>query len=175
MNAVAGPNAKDVCIGAVVGKNPGSAKPSARGITTLQPILLDGDKMLPTVAGVVAKAFAAAGKRPRPGEYIQVLNLFYLCDSNLAAALRRISQCPSAINCETEVNQHSWLWYVWGGPDPKLASYKERFANANTQHHFYLDKLSGRVVATPPGSKGFAKHTQGMVQEHVIRHVAGLL
>jgi hypothetical protein len=54
------PRQTDSCIGAIVGKNPGSAKPSS---TTgeIQPIQLGDDKLLPTVRSIITKAYLAAG------------------------------------------------------------------------------------------------------------------
>ena len=46
----------DICIGAIVGKNPGSAKATYISNTSIQPISLDGDKLLPTVRNIFLKA-----------------------------------------------------------------------------------------------------------------------
>ena len=61
----------DTCIGAIVGKNPGSARPVDLG--QLLPLELRGDKMLPTVGNLFAEGYARAEEsvlplRSRPWE-----------------------------------------------------------------------------------------------------------
>ena len=59
LSPVTSPSDSDYCLGAVVGKNPGSARKSSQ-TEELQPIELSGDKLLPTVRNVVRKAFSQA-------------------------------------------------------------------------------------------------------------------
>ncbi len=49
----------DTVVGAVVAKNPGSARPSADDSTVLHPITLTNDKLLPTVRSLVRQASAS--------------------------------------------------------------------------------------------------------------------
>ncbi len=53
------PREGDLCIGAIVGKNPGSAKQSTSS-GELQSIELANDKLLPTVRNIVTKAYLGA-------------------------------------------------------------------------------------------------------------------
>jgi hypothetical protein len=92
---------KDCCIGAVIGKNPGSAKSAAVG-NGIQPIELDGDKLLPSVRNIVLKSYGEAGIQPPQRAYIQVLNLFYLCNPDLGQAVSALKKNQNAANCPTE-------------------------------------------------------------------------
>ena len=58
------------CVGAIVGKNPGSAKPTQLGV--LAPLKLDGDKMLPSVRNRFIAAYQNAGKPIPNNVFIQV-------------------------------------------------------------------------------------------------------
>lgn len=164
----------DNCLGAIVGKNPGSAKPltHARG---LQPISLDGDKCLPIAKSIVLKSYQQINCEPPPNSYIQVLNLFYLCEPKLPLAIRKLKAHKRARKCPSESQPFPWVWYVWGGPSPRLDGYKKRFGTLNTANHFYLDKHASRVIASPASASVFAKHTQGLRHELVLPHIASLL
>ena len=67
------PMEDDQCIGAVVGKNPGSAKQSTSS-SLLQSIELNGDKLLPTVLNILAKAYDKANVAIPERCFVQVLN-----------------------------------------------------------------------------------------------------
>jgi hypothetical protein len=169
------PKSGDICIGALVGKNPGSAKASKIGKQGLQPILLDGDKLLPTLRNVVKKAHEHKGKQPNPRSYIQVLNLFYLCNPVLSEAIKTINNCRNFMLCSSESKFFPWVWYVWGGESEKLSKYKMRFRHVNTNHNFFYDKNSGSVKNKVPSIDDFAKHTQGLKHDYVVPYIAKLL
>ncbi len=164
----------DKCIGAVVGKNPGSAKPTAIGCG-IQSIALDGDRLLPTVRNIITKSYSHAKIHPPKNGYIQVLNLFYLCDPNLGQALKKIKANNKARNCPTENHLFPWVWYVWGGALPNLSTYKERFSELNSNNHFYYDKSLLKIVEKPASKSTFAKHTQGLKQELVFPYISSLM
>jgi len=153
-----------------VGKNPGSAKAGNPSTLSLQKIRLDGDKLLPTVRNIVLKAYTAAGKQPPRGSYIQVLNIFYLCDPVLSRAINSINRHTNLAVCQTETQSFPWVWYVWGNENPLLSEFKTRFSGLNTKVHFYFDKNEDVVVSATPGLKSFAKHTQGLKQEKIIAY-----
>ncbi len=59
----------DQPIGAVVGKNPGSARPSDATTGTLHELTLANDKLLPTVRSIVARAYSKSGIDPPDGAF----------------------------------------------------------------------------------------------------------
>ena len=60
LSEIESPSSSDVCVGAVVGKNPGSANPSISS-KLIQPIDLNKDRLLPTVRNMVSKALKDNG------------------------------------------------------------------------------------------------------------------
>jgi hypothetical protein len=112
---------------------------------------------------------------PPTSGYIQVLNLFYLCDPDLGRALEKIRTNDKAQNCLTENTIFPWVWYVWGGESSALSPFKERFSQLNSRHHFYYDKSLSKVVDKPASKSAFAKHTQGLKHEYVVPYISGLI
>jgi hypothetical protein len=174
LNAVASTDIQDICIGAVVGKNPGSAK-AGNAQAGLQPITLDGDKLLPTVRNILVKAYEQAQLPVPARSYIQVLNLFYLCQPNFKQAIAAMAHKPAARVCPSEAGYFPWLWYVWGGPAVALDSYKERYQTIRSGCHFYFDKNNGRIVAERATKQVFARHTQGLKHDLLVPFLAGLI
>ena len=81
LNNITEPQVGDKCIGAVVGKNPGSAiSRESTVIDALVEIELAGDKLLPNVRSIILKSFPEIKR----SQYVQVLNLFYLCEKNIS-------------------------------------------------------------------------------------------
>ena len=64
------------CIGAIVGKNPGSAIP--RVLNELVPLELNGDNMLPTVRNRFIDGYRLAKKQIPTNSFVRVWNLFYI-------------------------------------------------------------------------------------------------
>jgi hypothetical protein len=168
------PQKGDPCIGAIVGKNPGSAKPSASS-DELQPIELDGDKLLPTVLNIIAKAYLTT-QVPLPDRgYVQVLNLFYLCNKSLSEAIASIGKVAKPPRCKSELLAFPWVWYVWGDESADLNLYKKLFSQINAKHHFYFDNRAKEIKDRLPNCHEFAKHTQGLKHEYVIPHIAQII
>jgi len=165
----------DQPIGAVVGKNPGSARPSDAANEKLHELELANDKLLPTVRSIVARAYSKAGIEPPDGGYVQVLNLFYLCDKRFGHAMRTIGRIPKLPSDKSEARHFPWIMYLWGERDDAKAPYMVRFGRLDSDRHFYFDKNRNRVVPSAPNRGSFAKHTQGMVLEPVIKHLASLI
>lgn len=169
----------DRCVGAIAAKNPGSANAADPSLLALQRIRLDGDKLLPTVRCVVLKAYAGAGKQPSPGDYIQVLNLFYLCEPNLRQALKSIESIRHTgggpAPCQTETGEFPWVWYAWGRDRPELSEFKTRFGALKTNASFYLDKDRDTVVPTVPCREAFPKHTQGLAHDKIVPYLSNLV
>lgn len=164
-------------IGCIVGKNPGSALPG-NPTGELQALALDGDRFLPTVRAIVRKAFAASGSTWPDGGFVQVLNLFYLCNRDLSRAIRSLQRQPSAPICPTERRRFSWTWYAWGGPDRRLDDMKARYLARSPRGPIYFCGESGYVNDRTPGVAERARHTQGMPHGPMVaalsRRLAGV-
>lgn len=165
------PDAADPALGCIIGKNPGSAAPAGRG-RGLLPITLDGDKFLPTVLSILRKAYARSGREPPENAYLQVLNLFYLCDRDLASAKRTLTATRKPQVCDRENLSYPWAWFAWGGPDPALDPLKARFANLAAQRRFFFDGRERRVIERLPLAQELAKHTQGLPQAGLVHYLA---
>lgn len=168
------PSVNDICIGAIVGKNPGSAS-SDQLNNGIVPICLDGDKLLPTVRNIVLKAYAHSSTDIPSKSYIQVLNLFYLCDPDLSNALKSIQKYGNPKVCIQESNQFPWLWYVWGGENSQLSPFKNRFQSINAKKAFYFDPRQAQIIENVPDTNDFAKHTQGLKHELIVPYLSSML
>lgn len=175
LEPIENPGLNDECLGAIVGKNPGSAIPANETVRELQPINLNGDRLLPTVRNIVKKAYEEVEINLPERGYIQVLNLFYLCNQNLGQAIAAMDNFGEPPCCETEQNHFPWVWYAWGEPDQDLNDYKGRFAEMDTEAQFYYDPHQKKIIETWPGFAGFARHTQGLKHACVIPYISGLI
>lgn len=168
------PKRGDRPIGSIIGKNPGSAVPRVLE-PGLQALQLQGDHFLPCVLSISQKAYAAA-KIPVPANgYIQVLNLFYLCDRDLKRAKASLTATNDNSICHSERRRAPWTWFAWGGPDTQLDPLKTRFLRRRPRNPFFYDKESLSVVHRKPRADELAKHTQGMPHPKVVSHIASLL
>jgi hypothetical protein len=173
-NSISEVRESDNCVGAIVGKNPGSAKSVAidEGI---QPISLDRDKLLPTVRNIFVQSYKEAEvDLPKRG-YIQILNLFYLCNKNLGQAIAGVKKNKYAKNCLSENKNFPLIWYVWGDSLDDLNPFKERFKQLKSSNHFYYDKVHNKVVSESPSISCFAKHTQGLRHDYVVPYISGII
>jgi hypothetical protein len=161
------------CVGAIVGKNPGSAGPSS--LNELMPLELNGDKMLPTVRNRFIDGYRLAGKHIRPNSFVRVWNLFYICDPDLNSACKKAASYQELPTCETEHGETPVVWYGWGGHDPRLNSFKERFLARSWPRQFFYDHRDICIKNHAPTLHSFAKHTQGMPSRAVNAHLAGIL
>jgi len=167
----------DICIGAIIGKNPGSAKPSLKNCNMLQPILLDNDKLLPNVRNILISAYNSVKKSFNDNQYIQVLNLFYLCDKSLADAKRKINCIKSDIPvCLSENNNFPFIIYAWGGPNDGLNKYKNRFIDKPlTNNAIWYDYISKETKKNTPGNFDSVKHIQGLKHDKIIPYIAKII
>ncbi|WNL27754.1 hypothetical protein QUR76_08140 [Arcobacter cryaerophilus gv. pseudocryaerophilus] len=152
------PSNNDICLGAIVGKNPGSARGAISN--DLVKIDLQRDQLLRTVKNIFEKAYKKCGKEIPENSYIQVLNLFYLCDADLNNAIKKYENSTSKID-ESENKQ--------------LSNMKDRFNKINSKKHFYLDPRNDCIKENIPSNIDLAKHTQGMRQEKVIDYISKIL
>jgi hypothetical protein len=174
LNEISEIKQNDICIGGIVGKNPGSAKATDPTSVALQPIILSGDNLLPNVRSIVSKAYDLKKERYLERGYVQVLNLFYLCDPDIDAALNKISY-DEPPKCKTESNEFPWIWYVWGDENKKLSKYKTRFNNIKTKHNWFYDQTNHNIQKHCPTESDFARHTQGLLHDKVIPYLSKLI
>lgn len=163
---------KSICVGAIVGKNPGSAKPTELGV--LAPLALDGDKMLPSVRNRFRAAYQVAGKSIPDNAYVRVWNLFYLCNPALDQACAVVNAMGNSPSCDSEEGDPPVVWFAWGGNDARLNAFKQRYL-AGQRDSFYYDHRAAKVVGKAPTEEDFAKHPQGMPAKPVVEHLAGFL
>ncbi|OAA90732.1 hypothetical protein [Clostridium ljungdahlii] len=175
LNLVENPSDNDLCIGGVVGKNPGSALPYYYDSNNLQKIDLNGDKLLPNVRSIFLKAYKYSNKTIYKNSYIQVLNLIYICDKDLSQATKRIEEYSKIIICDAESKHFPFLWYVWGGYNEKLNIYKQRFCNLNIGLNFYFSTKNKKIINSVPGLKDAARHTQGLKHKLVIPYISNII
>jgi hypothetical protein len=162
------------CIGAVVGKNPGSARPRRLGEWAL--LDLGDDKMLPNVRNRFRSGYQLAGKAIPHGAFVRVWNLFYLCNADLDAALDSINNIGSkSLKCSTEVDFHQIAWFIWGGSDPRTNGFKARFQELSVGHPFFFDNVSKAIIERVPSELEFARHTQGMRVKAIDEYLASIL
>lgn len=174
IQACAEPRPRDRAIGAIIGKNPGSALPTIIS-GRLQALSLQGDHFLPSVLSIVSKAYQGAGIVPRAGAYVRVLNLFYLCNRDLKQAKTGLRTTATQRFCKEESKSVPWTWFAWGGDDSALNPLKARFLKAPRKHSFYYCNSARSVKTCAPGVINKARHTQGMPHGAVVQHLAGHL
>lgn len=174
LNAVDRCMSSDPRIGAIVAKNPGSARPSDKKVSGIQPIDIGKDKLIPVASSFLWQAYAIANKQPPTRGYVQVFNLFYLCNKNAKEAQKALAGLKTT-NCPCERKEFPWLWYAWGDLGQKYPHLSKRFADVRAGERFYYDSRKGKLKYGHPGEDDFAKHTQLLRAEYVVPHLATLL
>jgi len=169
------PCKEDICIGAIIGKNPGSAQPSDFKNATLQPINLGNDKFLPIARNIMIKAHEKAGINLDncPNKYIQILNLFYLCDNTLKDAITKIKPfLPDHPICCSENKKFNFIFYSWGGSNAGINTFKNRFLDKpKTNRHIWYDKNCNKVKYVIPQIDDFAKHLIGLSHDAIVHGI----
>jgi len=94
------PSINSNCVGAIVGKNPGSAIPKT--LNELVPLELNGDRMLPTVKNRFTDGYEMAKKQIPLNSFVRVWNLFYICDPDLGSACQKAANYKKLPTCNTE-------------------------------------------------------------------------
>jgi len=164
------PSKDSICVGAMVGKNPGSAMPTRTG--ELAPLELRGDKMLPTVGNRFTEAYALANKQVPPNAFVRIWNLFYVCGKDMDRAAKVASQMAHPPICESEKGTVPFVWFGWGGNNAMLNPFKQRFVERRYSPAFFYDHTCGKVITRTPEQSEFAKHTQGMPAAPIRKHLA---
>lgn len=169
------PNEKDgVCVAAIVGKNPGSARPTQPDKWTS--LDLGKDKMLPYVRNRFLEGYRLAGKTIPHGAFVRVWNLFYLCNKKLDIAIASRNKIASkAPICSSEKSVPKIVWFAWGNSDASLNPFKTRFQSFDIKDAFYFDKHSGKIVARIPSQTDFAKHPQGLLKSPIATYLKSVL
>lgn len=167
------PIEKSVCIGAVVGINPGSAQP--RTLSKHSEIDLDGDKFLPYVRNRFLAAGRLIGVPFERNAYVQVLNLFYLRNQDLNKALHRLRELEEPPICLGEAQTFPLVWYAWGGETEILAPLKQRFLARRDNNAFYMNRDRSSFGEGTPGPMVFAKHPRGMPAAPIEAKLAFIL
>ncbi|MFH1729776.1 MAG: hypothetical protein ABIA04_15295 [Pseudomonadota bacterium] len=176
LESIAKPEANDTCIGAIAGKNPGSAKPTDLSISGIQKIKLSNDKLLPNVRSIVEKAYEYSNKTYSRNSYIQVQNLFYLCNPSLDEAIIELSNYDKPPKCDSENRVFPWRWYVWGGSNKKnIANLKKRFIHEGALNNIYYHTESKCIKNQMPDLDHSARHTQGLSHDLIVPSIAKLL
>ncbi len=176
------PRRGDRPLGCIVGKNPGSARPfpertgNPPGNTpALEAIELGSDRFLPTVRAIVRKSHGEADLEWPARHFVQVFNLFYLCNRNLREAKAHFSAIDHSPRCPAERRRMPWTWFAWGGPDAQLDPLKLRFTHRRWRDPFFYDTASDAVQRNAPGTDDHARHTQGMPHRDLVAVLARLL
>ncbi len=158
------------CVAAVVGKNPGSARPVDGGLWTF--IDLNHDNFLPSVRRRFLEAYRAIGKPVPDGAFVRVWNLFYVCDADLDQAFAKLHECRNARVCESEtIEVPPFTWCLWGPPEERLNKLKQRFLGRKGLNPFFFCNTIQQVVEGMPGLSDFARHTQGLRKDPIVRHL----
>lgn len=167
------PNEISACVGAVIGINPGSARP--RVSNAHHELDLNGDKMLPYVRNRFLAAYSQAGREAPSGAYVQVLNVFYLCDADLGHALRRLEETGCSPICDAEKLTFPVAWYAWGAENIQLARLKERFSARQDQCSFFMNRDRSTFGNGVPHPMEFAKHPRCMPASPVEKMIASAI
>lgn len=167
------PGEDDVCVAAIIGKNPGSANGKTFG--RLAPISLDGDKLLPYVRYRFQNAYGRACVEIPSGAFVRVWNLFYLCNKTLVAAVKAHLGIRRPPACDTESELPPIVWFAWGPPETWHRRLPARFRELQIEHPFYYDMDSEQIVAAIPSTASRVKHTQGLPGDPIEIHLASLL
>lgn len=163
------------CVGAVVGANPGSAQPKAGAMDQHHELDLCNDKMLPYVRNRFSAAFDLAGVNMPAGAYVQVLNVFYLCDPDMGRAIDTVRAMSDAPICPSEAKRFPLVWYAWGAESKTLAPHKERFIERRDARSIYMQRDRKSFGRSPPGPMEFAKHPRCMPSAPIEKEISSCI
>lgn len=156
------------CVGIVWMCNPGTLKwkpkpkrlpavvhwglwPKATAAIPGRPVL---DPTTEVVVGILddAQAMAtASGRGAQAGDFVQVLNLFYVCDSTVSTARKTHSSFPGPHYTEAPIKSARFTWIAWGGGKGGRAScwLPRAILSASCNHFFYSGLASCRKIGAP--------------------------
>lgn len=162
-----------ICVGAIVGKNPGSALPER--LSELLPLNLNRDRMLPYVRNSFLDAYRKAGRIVPKNAFVRVWNLFYICNPFFAEECAANGYLEFNPICHSEGESADIMWFAWGNGNGPLNCFRERFLSRSVINGFFYDKGTRSIVSRMPTVIELARHTQGMPREPIVTHLAGIL
>jgi hypothetical protein len=100
------------------------------------------------------------GLAARKGDYIQVLNLFYICDSDLKSARQKFS---SSKYREWPLPSAKFTWLAWGQDPKTYKPYKPKLLPtpqilSGLRRPFFYDPKQKRVVPGVPRAPAYPVH-----------------
>ncbi len=170
------------CVAAVVGKNPGSAEPLAKG--GWGKLNLNGDKTLPSIRNRFLAAYRLRNEEPPKDAFVQVWNLFYLCNKDFDEARHAIQNFDQPCVCgsepqvtKAEIKVPKIVWFIWGGHDKHdhINNLKNRFSKLEFKKPFFYDNLEKKISEYIPTLLSFARHTRGLLAQPIIQHLKNIL
>ena len=102
-------------------------------------------------------------------KYIQVLNLFYLCNKNADVAIKEIIKYPSNdCICNKENNHFGIVFYAWG-LKKGLDFFKKRLIDKiKTNNHIWYEKEKNEIILIKPNCNDKVKHPLGLTQNILL-------
>lgn len=148
-----------VCVGAFIGKNPGSASRRANGWGQI-----NSDNTLRLIRSIWLKSYPK-GIYPKDNEYVQVLNLFYLCEQHFPTACKH-AHIQSKYSLDPTENQtFKKIWWGIGDYDfanRNLSPFVKRLHRICSSKHIFYDPSCGRAVSRAPANEDSCKHPIGL-------------
>lgn len=161
------------CLGAIVGINPGSAKPIKFDVWC--PLDLGNDKLLPFVRNRFCEALKITQIPIKPNYFIRVWNLSYLCKPNLDQALQNKLFFKEGLECPTESELPELIWFAWGFRDShEIRELKKRFLQNIPAETFYINQKK-EIVQEAPKIDSLVRHTRGMGAKPVVDCLSEIL
>jgi hypothetical protein len=174
LNQFTGSRSDGRCLGAFIGKNPGSAS----GLSSAWGRIKE-DTTLRLIRSVWLKRMAYRKVQAKPGDYVQILNLFYLCNPACCQAVRLANKHALYFPDPAEGQRFERIWWGIGDYDDaahRLHSCVNRLLTSsikNCQKHVFYDPRknggSGLAVVRQPSSGDFCKHPIGMPHDPLAR------
>jgi hypothetical protein len=153
---------KGRCVGIIWMCNPGNQLPVARTVRWAPWIRLD-----PTMRFVIQildeaqRILAGQGLAAKKGDYVQVLNLFYVCNSYLVSARQQFS---SSNYRECPVPSAKFTWLAWGqNNNPKLLPRPQILSGL--RRPFFYDPNQKKVVPGVPRAPAYPVHPTARMQK----------
>lgn len=123
-----------VCVGAVVGLNPGSSEATGRGVEGTV------DATIGRVLTAFVDAFTEKGEPIPVNAFVRMLNLFYVRTKNSGEARRMLAEQPEIASGDfrdpAEKASYPFLWCAWTASTP--ARLVEAFGAARTEACVWL-------------------------------------
>jgi hypothetical protein len=168
----------------VVLKNPGSARPLS---TSGNWEIIKEDHTLVLILNRFREAYAESQKVVPRNAFVQVWNLFYLCNHEADEAFATLVKYresfgePELCRCEDIVPK--LVWFAWGKCNgckkadvARFNSLKARFRKEQHKTHscYYSPKASSMVEGVPSDSED-AQHPQGLPSPAIATYIANRL